>query len=241
MLALYRSGRQADALEAYHDARRALVDELGIEPGRELRELQQAILRQDPSLDLARRREAPRRAARGRFVGREAELAELAAGLDDAFAGRGRLFLLVRRARHRQEPAGGGARARAQARGARMLVGRCWEAGGAPPTGRGCSRSARTCARPSRGPARGSSEAAPPTSRSCCRSSTSLLRPRRAAAARGGERALPALRRGRLRFSRACRRSGRSCSSSTTCTPPTSRRSCSCSSSPASSRERGSS
>ena len=51
MLALYRSGRQADALEVYQDARRALTDELGIEPGRELRELQEAMLRQDPALD----------------------------------------------------------------------------------------------------------------------------------------------------------------------------------------------
>jgi DNA-binding SARP family transcriptional activator len=53
MLALYRSGRQAEALEAYQDARRALTDELGIEPGRSLRELHQAILRQDAALDLA--------------------------------------------------------------------------------------------------------------------------------------------------------------------------------------------
>ena len=52
MLALYRSGRQAEALEAYQAARRALVDELGIEPGRELRELHQRILNQDPALDL---------------------------------------------------------------------------------------------------------------------------------------------------------------------------------------------
>jgi DNA-binding SARP family transcriptional activator len=53
MLALYRSGRQADALALYLDGRRRLVDELGIEPGRELQELQQAILRQDPALDLS--------------------------------------------------------------------------------------------------------------------------------------------------------------------------------------------
>ena len=52
MLALYRSGSQADALDAYQDARRALVDDLGLEPGVALRELEQAILRQDPSLDL---------------------------------------------------------------------------------------------------------------------------------------------------------------------------------------------
>ncbi|HET7808114.1 MAG TPA: BTAD domain-containing putative transcriptional regulator [Gaiellaceae bacterium] len=50
MLALYRSGRQAEALEAYQETRRALVDELGIEPGTALRELEAAILRQDPSL-----------------------------------------------------------------------------------------------------------------------------------------------------------------------------------------------
>jgi DNA-binding SARP family transcriptional activator len=50
MLALYRSGRQADALEAYQETRRTLVDELGIEPGSSLRELEQAILRQDAAL-----------------------------------------------------------------------------------------------------------------------------------------------------------------------------------------------
>jgi YVTN family beta-propeller protein len=54
MLALYRSGRQADALGAYRKARRALVDELGLEPGRELRELEAAVLAQDGALDLPR-------------------------------------------------------------------------------------------------------------------------------------------------------------------------------------------
>src|SRR5215207_3565235 len=53
MTALYRSGRQAEALDAYQDARRALVDELGIEPSPALRELERAILQQDPSLDVA--------------------------------------------------------------------------------------------------------------------------------------------------------------------------------------------
>jgi DNA-binding SARP family transcriptional activator len=68
----------------------------------------------------------------GAFVGRERELAELVGGLADAFAGRGRLFLLV------GEPGIGKSRlaeeliARARARRARVLVGRCWEAGGAP-------------------------------------------------------------------------------------------------------------
>jgi DNA-binding SARP family transcriptional activator/ABC-type transport system substrate-binding protein len=50
MLALYRSGRQADALARYRDGRRRLVDELGIEPSAELRGLEQAILRHDPRL-----------------------------------------------------------------------------------------------------------------------------------------------------------------------------------------------
>jgi len=50
ILALYRSGRQADALEAYRETRRMLNDELGLEPGPALRELEQAILRQDPGL-----------------------------------------------------------------------------------------------------------------------------------------------------------------------------------------------
>ena len=56
MLALYRSGRQADALEAYRTARAALVEQIGVEPGAELRRLQDAILAQDPALD----RERPR-------------------------------------------------------------------------------------------------------------------------------------------------------------------------------------
>jgi DNA-binding NarL/FixJ family response regulator/DNA-binding SARP family transcriptional activator len=51
MLALYRSGRQAEALEAYADARKTLVDDLGIEPSEALQRLQQAILRQEPSLE----------------------------------------------------------------------------------------------------------------------------------------------------------------------------------------------
>ena len=51
MLALYRSGRQADALQVYRDGRRVLAGELGLEPGSELRRLEQSILAQDPELD----------------------------------------------------------------------------------------------------------------------------------------------------------------------------------------------
>jgi DNA-binding SARP family transcriptional activator len=53
MLALYRSGRQAEALQAYREARLTLVEELGIEPSPALQDLERAILRQDPELRLA--------------------------------------------------------------------------------------------------------------------------------------------------------------------------------------------
>jgi DNA-binding SARP family transcriptional activator len=59
MLALYRSGRQAEALDVYRRTRSLLADELGLEPSPELRELEQAILRQDAAL----RRERPHAAA----------------------------------------------------------------------------------------------------------------------------------------------------------------------------------
>jgi DNA-binding SARP family transcriptional activator len=52
MLALYRSGRQADALEAYRRARHALVEDLGLDPSPELKRLEAAILSQDPALEL---------------------------------------------------------------------------------------------------------------------------------------------------------------------------------------------
>jgi len=71
MLALYRSGRQADALASYRDARRALAEELGLEPSRELRELERAILAQDDKL------QAPIRARR---VRRRGQIAILAGG-----------------------------------------------------------------------------------------------------------------------------------------------------------------
>jgi predicted ATPase/DNA-binding SARP family transcriptional activator len=80
MLALYRSGRQADALSAYQRARTTLVEELGIEPGEALRKLERAILAHDPSLDLVEPgRISPHRipAPLHALLGRERELAAL--------------------------------------------------------------------------------------------------------------------------------------------------------------------
>jgi predicted ATPase/DNA-binding SARP family transcriptional activator len=59
MLALYRSGQQVEALECYRRGRASLAEELGLEPGRELRELHQAILLQDRALDAPPVPEAP--------------------------------------------------------------------------------------------------------------------------------------------------------------------------------------
>jgi DNA-binding SARP family transcriptional activator len=66
MVAFYRSGRQADALEAYQDARTVLRDELGLEPSEELQGLQRAILDHDPSLTAPPRVEPPPPAVDGR-------------------------------------------------------------------------------------------------------------------------------------------------------------------------------
>jgi DNA-binding SARP family transcriptional activator len=100
MLALYRSERQADALQAYQNARGTLVEQLGIEPGERLRELERAILAQDPGLQLAAQAEPtapePRVGApSSALVDRERKLAELAGALEGALAGHGRLLLLA--------------------------------------------------------------------------------------------------------------------------------------------------
>jgi DNA-binding SARP family transcriptional activator len=129
MLALYRAGRDADALQVYQDTRTVLVEELGIEPSRELRELQQAILKQDPMLDPS---PPVFGAGQNTFVGRAVELEVLKGALADAFAGNGRLVLIA------GEPGIGKTRLidelneHATARGWVVSVGRCWEAGGAP-------------------------------------------------------------------------------------------------------------
>ena len=137
MIALYRCGRQVEALEVYADARRLLKEELGLEPSAALNDLQRAILEHDLSLSPPSEREAPLAwgaapSAPGAFVGREAELQEVQRGLADALAGRGRLVLIS------GEPGIGKSRLAdellrdARGRGMEVLVGRCWEAGGAP-------------------------------------------------------------------------------------------------------------
>jgi len=132
MLALYRSGRQAEALAVYQRTRETLVDGLGIEPSRELRDLHQLILNQDPALDLSRERKIEPNAPQGAFVGRDAELEELLGGLDAALGGHGRLFLIAGEAGIGKSRLADEVGSQARARGMRVLVGRCWEGGGAP-------------------------------------------------------------------------------------------------------------
>ena len=99
MLALYRCGRQTDALEAYRDARRVLVSEIGVEPGPELRELQEAILRQDVALELGRGiAELPSEldiARSSPLVGREDEHAWLRLRWERARDGSGGLVIIA--------------------------------------------------------------------------------------------------------------------------------------------------
>ena len=99
MLALYRSGRQSEALVAYRDARAALVEAIGVEPGPELRHLHEAILRQDPGLEPAGTVDAnalpPELSAATPLVGRDAELEWLRGHWRRALAGAGRLVLVA--------------------------------------------------------------------------------------------------------------------------------------------------
>ncbi|RAS65905.1 DNA-binding SARP family transcriptional activator [Lentzea atacamensis] len=88
MTALHQTGRSAEALEIYDDARRVLDRELGLRPGAELRRLQSAILTHDPGLDLTRTPSRPGvaqlPAAPDVFAGRERELDVLTAAVESS-------------------------------------------------------------------------------------------------------------------------------------------------------------
>ena len=121
MLALYRCGRQAEALESYQHARRTLVDEIGVEPGPELRRLHEAILRQDPALDVKPAAvELPREldaADAPPLIGRDGELRRLRVRWQRAAGGAGALVALAGGARHGQDPHRRRARIRGPPRG----------------------------------------------------------------------------------------------------------------------------
>jgi DNA-binding SARP family transcriptional activator len=147
MLSLYRAGRQADALECYRIGRRALINELGIEPGRALQEMEAAILRHDAALDPpaepttsslavgagdAVRTDRADALSREPVLGREEQLGQLRSGLDAAFNGRGVMFMIGGEAGIGKSRLADELARDARARGARVVWGRCWEAGGAP-------------------------------------------------------------------------------------------------------------
>ncbi|HWM18748.1 MAG TPA: BTAD domain-containing putative transcriptional regulator [Ilumatobacteraceae bacterium] len=140
-LALYRSRRQADALRALTTARETLVEELGLDPGPELRELESRLLAQDPSLLATPPAPAPagrrvvveeRPAPVVTVVGRTAEWERVLEALDLAAAGRAGLLLLegdpgIGKTTILEALAG-----EASASGWRVAVGRCAEPGLAP-------------------------------------------------------------------------------------------------------------
>ena len=157
MLALYRSGRQAEALQAFQAARRALAGELGIDPGRWLRQLQAGILRQDPGLDwmpppaepgpppgetvgsagkagpaLAASVTQPPQAAADDLVGRDDQLAALDAILAGARGGRGQVALVAGEPGIGKTRLGEEAARHAAAAGMQVAWGRCHEGDGAP-------------------------------------------------------------------------------------------------------------
>ncbi|MFI6736678.1 BTAD domain-containing putative transcriptional regulator [Nonomuraea sp. NPDC050451] len=132
-LALYRSGRQGEALETLRTARRILAEELGIDPGEELRALERDILDQSPALFPHRPPQPPEpRVAERGITGRQEELAALDGLLEAAAAGRTGFSLIT------GEPGIGKTRlaeelvSRARARGFTVAVGRCAATEGAP-------------------------------------------------------------------------------------------------------------
>ena len=143
MVALYRSGRQAEALEVYRATRRDLVDQLGVEPGRELRSLETAILNHDPQLAWTPPSTAAPNARKPdrMFVGRERQLAQLMAGVEDLERGRGSVVPIPGSPRRVPSALPSAAPSCCRAAAGSQVARR--------PTGRGCSVCASSYRRPS--------------------------------------------------------------------------------------------
>lgn len=94
ILALYRCGRQADALRAYQALRAQLAEELGIAPSPELRALERAVLEQSPALDWRRPVQAAGGSAPEPYAGREPELARALAAWGEVASGASRVLLV---------------------------------------------------------------------------------------------------------------------------------------------------
>jgi DNA-binding SARP family transcriptional activator len=135
MLALYRDGRQADALVAYRRLGALLGEQLGVDPGLEVQQLEAAILAHDASLLSAGGTVAVRTGLGlgTPCLGRDREIALLLAHLDEAVAGRGRVVLLAGEAGIGKTRLLGELDGLAEARGARVLSGRCVEGAGTLP------------------------------------------------------------------------------------------------------------
>ena len=232
MLALYRSGRQAEALGAYQAARRVLDEELGLEPSASLRELERRMLQQDPSL------ETPAQAVTWRPP-------SAAPGARRAPAGRA------------ADPTASGSPARWPRRWPARRPSCCWVARRVRASRRSASRSRWRPPPPARSSGAASASSSTARPRRTCPSSTRLPGPRARpaetrwwprsrSARRPGSRSCPGWPRGRpartcrrtcwaprasaccARSSRRCTRSprrARSCSCSRTCSGATPRRS----------------
>lgn len=133
MLALYRCGRQADALAVYADAHRLLAGEHGLDPGERLRAVHRAILAQDPALDAPNTVIRPPVPAAQPLPGRAAELDTLAAAVTGAVGGAGRVALVAGEAGIGKTTLAAQAAAAAAERGTPVVRARCPAVGQAPP------------------------------------------------------------------------------------------------------------
>ena len=132
MLALYRGGRHAEALDVYRDFHRTLRDGLGIEPSAALSELHDRMLNQDASLDLATGERCPAvTPAPETVVGRADELGRLARAFEEAADARGTTALVVGPAGIGKTLVTSALAQHARGRGATVLSGRCIDLVGA--------------------------------------------------------------------------------------------------------------